>query len=106
MRNVTVPRAVSFEDALRNLAAKLTGRPVGELPRTQEAIVQLMAESVPSVDEMTEIIARKVLESMANADSDGSGEPENSADSGDSGDEPAADEETQNKTGGKSRKTK
>ena len=36
MKNVTKPRTVSFEDALRNLATKLTGTPVNELPRTQE----------------------------------------------------------------------
>ena len=41
MRNITTPaKAVSFEDALRNLAAKLTGKPAASLPRTQEAIVQ------------------------------------------------------------------
>lgn len=40
MRNITTPaKAVSFEDALRNLAAKLTGKPAASLPRTQEAVV-------------------------------------------------------------------
>ena len=34
MRNITTPtKAVSFEDALRNLAAKLTGKPAASLPR-------------------------------------------------------------------------
>ena len=32
MRNITTPaKAVSFEDALRNLAAKLTGKPAASL---------------------------------------------------------------------------
>ena len=36
MRNITTPvKAVSFEDALRNLAAKLTGKPAASLPRTR-----------------------------------------------------------------------
>ena len=35
MRNITTPaKAVSFEDALRNLAAKLTGKPAASLPCT------------------------------------------------------------------------
>ena len=67
MRNVTTPRTVSFEDALRNLASKLTGTPVKELPRTQEAVVQYMAEHVPSVDEMTGMTNRI----DGNADLDG-----------------------------------
>ena len=62
MKNVTKPRAaVSFEDALRNLAAKLTGAPVHELPRSQEGIVQFMTDNVPSVDEMAEAITQEVI---------------------------------------------
>ena len=45
-KNVVSPRSVSFEDALRNLAGRLTGHPTAELPRTQEAIVQFMAENI------------------------------------------------------------
>lgn len=60
MRNITTPaKPVSFEDALRNLAAKLTGKPAASLPRTQEAVVQFMAENIPSVDELVrEVTAR------------------------------------------------
>lgn len=65
MKNVTTPRAVSFEDALRNLASKLTGTPVKELPRTQEAVVQYMAEHVPSVDEMAEAVTQEVIARLA-----------------------------------------
>ena len=55
MRNMTIPaRAVSFEDALRNLASKLTGKPASALPRTQEGVVQYMAEHIPSLDELAE----------------------------------------------------
>ena len=41
-KNVVNPKRVSFEDALRNLASRLTGFPVTELPRTQEGVVELM----------------------------------------------------------------
>lgn len=115
MRNVTTPRTVSFEDALRNLASKLTGTPVKELPRTQEGVVQFMAEHVPSVDEMAEAITQEVIARLAQADATGDGEP-------DEQEEPAATEqgapenpeqaqdapteEAQAKTGGKSRKSK
>ena len=62
MKNAVVkPRTVSFEDALRNLASKLTGKATNELPRTQEGIVQFMAENVPSVAEMAEAITLEVL---------------------------------------------
>ena len=72
MKNVVAPRrTVSFEDALRNLAAKLTGTPANELPRTQEGVVQYMAENVPSVDEMTEAITQEVIARLsAKADAD------------------------------------
>lgn len=65
MRNMTTPvRAVSFEDALRNLASKLTGKPASALPRTQEGVVQYMAEHIPSVDELAEAVTREVLARM------------------------------------------
>ncbi|MDE6260683.1 MAG: hypothetical protein K2M42_07480 [Oscillospiraceae bacterium] len=60
-KNIVSPCSVSFEDALRNLASRLTGRPATELPRTQEGIVQFMAENVPTPDEMTETITQKIL---------------------------------------------
>lgn len=48
MERIVKPiKVISFEEALRNLASRLTGTPVAELPRTQEAIVQYMAENVP-----------------------------------------------------------
>ena len=46
MRNITAPRTVSFEEALRNLASRLTGVPASTLPRTQEGVVQFMAENL------------------------------------------------------------
>ena len=121
MRNVTTPRTVSFEDALRNLASKLTGTPVKELPRTQEGVVQFMAEHVPSVDEMAEAITQEVIARLAQADATGDtdilsvlkayvkeepaateqGAPENPEQAQD-----APTEEAQAKTGGKSRKSK
>ena len=68
MKNVTKPRvAVSFEDALRNLAAKLTGAPVHELPRTQEGIVQFMTDNIPSVDEIAEAITQEVISRLVQA---------------------------------------
>lgn len=71
MEKIVKPiKALSFEEALRNLASRLTGTPVAELPRTQEAIVQYMAENVPTpatggvnVDELAEAVAR-ITESM------------------------------------------
>ena len=58
MRNITTPtKAVSFADALRNLAAKLTGKPAASLPRTQEAVVQFIADNISSVKELTDAMA-------------------------------------------------
>ena len=58
MRNITTPtKAVSFEDALRNLAAKLTGKPAASLPCTQEAVVQFIADNISSVKELTDAMA-------------------------------------------------
>lgn len=64
-KNVVVPKSVSFEDALRNLAAKLTGQPAAKLPRAQESIVWFMAENVPAPDEMAEAITQEVLARLA-----------------------------------------
>ena len=65
MRNITAPRTVSFEEALRNLASRLTGVPASALPRTQEGVVQFMAENIPTVDEMAEAITKEVLARLA-----------------------------------------
>ncbi|MCM1232739.1 MAG: hypothetical protein NC489_21645 [Ruminococcus flavefaciens] len=64
-RIVKPVKVLSFEDALRNLASRLTGTPVAELPRTQEAIVQYMAENVPSMDELGEAVTQEVLARIA-----------------------------------------
>lgn len=66
-KNVVTPKRVSFEDALRNLASRLTGRPAAELPRSQEGIVQFMAENVPTLDEMAEAITQEALARLAAA---------------------------------------
>ena len=87
MKNVTTPRTVSFEDALRNLASKLTGTPVKELPRTQEAVVQYMAEHVPSVDEMAEAVTQEAIARLAQIT------PAGETDEEQPGGEPAADGE-------------
>lgn len=71
MRNITTPtKAVSFEDALRNLAAKLTGTPVASLPRTQESVVQYMAERIPSVDDLAEAVTKEVMARLSPAASE------------------------------------
>ena len=57
MRNITTPTKAVFEDALRNLAAKLTGKPAASLPRTQEAVVQFIADNISSVKELTDAMA-------------------------------------------------
>lgn len=64
MRNITAPRTVSFEEALRNLASRLTGVPASTLPRTQEGVVQFMAENLPpaiDVDGLAEVITAEVI---------------------------------------------
>jgi len=124
MKNVTKPRTVSFEDALRNLATKLTGTPLHELPRTQEGVVQYMAEAIPSVEELAEDITQEVLARLAQAqgtddeqDPPADGEPEPPAGEGEPQDlEPPADQpgETETKApeapapakSGRSRKSK
>lgn len=64
MRNITAPRTVSFEEALRNLASRLTGVPASTLPRTQEGVVQFMAENLPpaiDVDGLAEAVTVEVI---------------------------------------------
>lgn len=68
MRNVNSPKTVSFEDALRNLASRLTGTPVAALPKAQEGIVQFMADNVPSVRELGEAVAQEVLARLSAGD--------------------------------------
>lgn len=69
MKNIIVStRAVSFEDALRNLASRLTGKPGSVLPRTQEGIVQYMADTLPSAEELAEAITKEVLARAAAAE--------------------------------------
>ena len=60
-KNVVTPKSVSFEDALRNLASRLTGQPVAKLPRTQEGVVQFMAENIPTAAELAEAITQEAL---------------------------------------------
>ena len=102
MKNVTNPRTVSFEDALRNLATKLTGTPANMLPRSQEGIVQYMAEHVPSVDEMADAITLEVIARLTKAEATGNGEPDEATEQAQ--DTPAEGDKA--KTGGKSRKSK
>ena len=64
MRNITAPRTVSFEEALRNLASRLTGVPASTLSRTQEGVVQFMAENLPpaiDVDGLAEAVTAEVI---------------------------------------------
>ena len=60
MRNINPPRVVSLEDALRNLAARLTGQPVAELPQSQEGIVQYLAENLPSIDALIQAAVERI----------------------------------------------
>ena len=55
---------MSFEEALKNLASRLTGVPASTLPRTQEGIVQFMAENLPpaiDVDGLAEAVTAEVI---------------------------------------------
>ena len=64
MRNITAPRTVSFEEVLRNLASRLTGVSASSLPRTQEGVVQFMAENLPpaiDVDGLAEAVTAEVI---------------------------------------------
>lgn len=68
MRNVSSPKTVSLEDALRNLAGRLTGTPAAALPKTQEGIVQFMADNVPSVRELREAVTQDVIARLSASD--------------------------------------
>lgn len=72
-KNVVTPKSVSFEDALRNLASRLTGQPVAKLPRTQEGVVQFMAENVPSLDELAESITMEVFARLVKTEAENPG---------------------------------
>ena len=72
-KNVVTPKSVSFEDALRNLASRLTGQPAAKLPRTQEGIVQFMAENVPSLDELAEAITMEVFARLVKTEAENPG---------------------------------
>ena len=72
-KNVVTPKSVSFEDALRNLASRLTGQPAAKLPRTQEGIVQFMAENAPSFDEMAEAITMEVFARLVKTEAENPG---------------------------------
>ena len=115
MQNVIKPRTVSFEDALRNLASRLTGTPAHALPRTQEGVVQYMAETVPSVEEMAEAVTQEVLARLGvkkaqdapAGDEDGQQTPEPPAEQQEAETQPDTPTEgTAAKSGSKSRKTK
>lgn len=113
MRNITTPvKAVSFEDALRNLAAKLTGKPAASLPRTQEGVVQYMAENIPSVDELAEAVTQEVTARIAaSAPAQESSEPSAEGAEGTGTKEPkepkeASEEPPEPKTGTQGRKRK
>ena len=74
-KNIVTPCTVSFEEALRNLASRVTGTPVAKLPRSQEAIVQYMAEHIPapspgSLDqnELAEAVTQEVMARLAKAE--------------------------------------
>lgn len=89
MRNIASPRTVSFEDALRNLASRVTGTPVAELPRTQEAIVQYMADHLPDTtpavdvnelaDELAEAITKEVMSRIGQTPTTGAAAAEEAA---------------------------
>ena len=107
MRNITTPaKAVSFEDALRNLAAKLTGKPAASLPRTQEAVVQYIADNISSVkelairltQELAEAIVQEVMDRLAPA---GTGAAQDGPE-----DEPEGDDTTGTKEAPRGRKRK
>lgn len=94
MQNITKPRTVSFEEGLRNLASRLTGKPTAELPRTQEAIVQYMAENVPSVDDLAEAITQEVMARLSAAQAT----PENTPEKNGSDEPPVVEPKKRSKT--------
>lgn len=61
VKHVVNPKTVPLEDALRNLASRLTGTPAAVLPRTQEGLMQFLAENVPSLDELAEAVTQEAL---------------------------------------------
>lgn len=102
MKNITPPRMVSFETALQNLAARLTGQPAADLPKTQEALVQYMAENVPSVDELAEAVTVEVLARLeAAAGGSNTNDPATGAEGGQggSGELPQTEDTPENKGG-------
>ena len=72
-KNVVTPKSVSFEDALRNLASRLTGQPAAKLPRTQEGVVQFMAENIPTADELAEAITQEVFARLVKTEAENPG---------------------------------
>lgn len=70
----TTPRSVSMEDALRNLASVLTGKPVAGMPATLEGVLQFMAENVAPAGaadqgDQTEAVSAAVAEKLKADDS-------------------------------------
>lgn len=70
----TTPRSVSMEDALRNLARVLTGKPVAGMPATLEGVLQFMAENVAPAGaadqgDQTEAVSAAVAEKLKADDS-------------------------------------
>ena len=64
MRNITTPaKAVSFEDALRNLAAKLTGKPA--VKELTDALAKELA--IRLTQELAEAIVQEVMDRLAPA---------------------------------------
>ena len=61
MENTTTPaKAVFVGAALKNRAARLPGNPAASLPRTQEAVVQYIADNIASVKELTDALAKEL----------------------------------------------
>lgn len=70
----TTPRSVSMEDALRNLASVLTGKPAAGMPATLEGVLQFMAENVAPAGaadqgDQTEAVSAAVAEKLKADDS-------------------------------------
>lgn len=101
-RIVKPTKAISFEEALRNRASRLTGTPAAELPRTQEAIVQYMAEHVPALDDVAEAVTQEVIARLGKTDravlvaTEPPTEPQNGAKEGGGTSAPPVDETPQN----------
>lgn len=69
MKNIVTTSSyhISLEMACKNLAAKLTGADLTALPRTHEGVVQYLAEHLPSVEDLTEAVAREVIARLADS---------------------------------------